>query len=115
MVFSRFRYQAQVTLDVNGYGAVRVGPAGRDWIVESLSVRTNTRVLEAQFKVYANNIGELFTVDGTRSGSSGDTSDTVHYVHDGEGLWFEWSGGDASATAVAVYSGAEYLPGTGGF
>lgn len=107
MPTTQFRRSGQVTLDGSGYGAIRIAPAGRDWVIQYIAVNVSTTVQESTCVVCADQIGDFYIVDSTRTGSSGDTTDTVHKVQDGHCLYIVWSGGDAGAIATVVYSGDE--------
>lgn len=107
MPTNRFRYSKQVVLDGSGNGSIRLAPSGRDWTLEYIAVNVSSNVLEASCVVCQDQIGDSYITDTSRTGSSGDTSDTVHNVRDGYCLYVVWSGGDAGATATVVYSGIE--------
>lgn len=118
---ARFRASGYVTLDASGNGVVRLAPTGTKWKVESTSVKcapvapATAPVNEAQCRVYSDNIGDTFIADnGTYAGSTGDTSDTVHYVEDGHALYFVWTGGDAGAVATVTINGWQSVD-SGGF
>ena len=95
----RFSMQQQITLDANGYGYIRLAPAGKKWQITSINVLCSTHVLEARARIYVDQIGDAYAIDGTYSGSSGDTSDTVFYLTDGQPMYVEWSGGDVGTIA----------------
>lgn len=103
----RFTTQGNVTLDASGNGQIEFRPAGHKWEIDSLTVTVSSRTLEARARVYAGYVGDNYYLDGTYSGSSGDTSDTRHYLHDGEALIVRWEGGDVGATATCVIRGWE--------
>ena len=105
----KFRLSQSVVLDGSGNGAVRLAPSGRDWTVRYIAVNVSTAVLEATAVVCQDQIGDAYIVDTSRTGSSGDTSDTVHDVKDGFCLYVVWSGGDPGAIATVSYSGEEYF------
>lgn len=99
---------------VTGYGVVRLSPAGEKWEIRRTRVFTSTRNDEAECKMYVNQIAPQHEVEGTWSGSSGDTSDTPIYLEDGQALFIVWSGGDNGATATVTVSGWRSVP-DGGF
>ena len=110
----RFNYSASVVLDGSGNGSVRLAPTASKWEVDSISVKCSTAVNEAQARVYKNNVGDMFIADsGTYAGSTGDTSDTKHYIEDGQSLYVVWTGGDAGATATAIVAGWQSVPARG--
>lgn len=104
MTYYPFHTSGQVTLS-GGAGTLRFAPAGESWEVDTITVATSTRILEAQVKVYRDYINDQYLVDLTRAGSSGDTSDTKHHLTDGECLYVVWSGGDNGAIATATLRG----------
>lgn len=103
-----------VTLDGTGYGYVRLAPSGEKWEVRRVRVECSTTTNEAQCKTYRNQIASRYVIDGTYSGSTGDTSDTPIYLEDGQAMIVEWTGGDAGATATVTISGWRSVP-AGGF
>ena len=111
---TRLDIRGTVVLNGTGYGYVRLSPQGEKWEIRRTFVQCSTRTNEARCVVYGQQIGEQYALDGTYSGSSGDTSDTVIYLEDGQPLFVEWSGGDAGATAVVTISGWRSVP-DGGF
>jgi hypothetical protein len=104
----------QVTLDGSGYGYLRFAPQGEQWEIHYTNVSVATHVKEAQGRTYIRQIGPQYTIDTTASGSTGDTSDTVIYLPDGVAVFFEWTGGDASAVASVAFRGFKSPP-VGGF
>ena len=104
-----FRVQSQVRLDAAGYGYIRFAPAGRNWLIEFTSVKCeDTGILpEAVVKNYIGSIADTNYVDGTVSGTSGDTSDTQHYLTDGTAFFCVWTGGPALGLATATVRGTE--------
>jgi hypothetical protein len=109
----RFSQQSQVVLDANGYGLIRLAPTGQKWEVTSTNVLCSSRVLESRCRIYLDQVGDAYAIDGTYSGSSGDTSDTVHYLTDGQPMFIEWSGGDVGATASVRIIGWASVMGMG--
>ena len=106
--------QGQTILDGSGNGSVTLRPSGESWRVNALSVNVDSRVIEASCYVYKNFVGPNYVVDNTISGSTGDTSDTIHELTDGESLICVWSGGDPGAKATAIARGESTIP-DGGF
>ena len=96
-----------VQLDASGNGSVRLAFPGKYVIINRLTVATSPATRETECSVYANFIGPPYLVDVTRTGGTGDTSDTTHIVPDGSCLYVVWSNGDAGATATVTYSGTE--------
>lgn len=113
-VASRFNTQGNVTLDANGDGTLRFAPTGEKWEVDRVHVRCSSRVSEAQCRIYLAQQRPDTVIDGTYSGSSGDTTDTRIYLEDGQPMFIEWTGGDPGATATATVSGWKSTP-AGGF
>lgn len=104
----QFRYHSSVVLDGSGYGAVRLAPSAKTWRIRYLTVRASSQVAESRVSIYENYIGDQYLIDSTRSGSSGDTTDTEMTIEDGYAVWVVWTGGDAGATATVTYTGEEY-------
>lgn len=98
-----------------GGATIRIQPAAKEWRIDNLNVRCATRIHEGTAVVYQNFVGAQYQVDLTRSGSSGDTSDTIHYLHDGDALIVVWTGADIGQQVTLTIVGQEYLPGEGGF
>lgn len=107
--------QQMVTLDASGNGTAILRPSGENWSVSALTVNTSTRTIEASVRVYKNYVGDGYLVDSTISGSSGDTSDTVHQLNDGDSLIVVWSGGDPGANGFAIARGVASDFSDGGF
>lgn len=107
---------ASVTFDGSGDGTLRMVPYGgsETWLPSLVSVSASSNTSEAQCRIY---IGPSATapyfVDGTLSGSTGDSTDRVNgYQVDthGHALWAVWAGGDAGATGTMVVNGTEQVP-----
>lgn len=107
---------ASVTLDGSGNGTLRMVPYSGSlaWLPSVVSVSASSNNAEASCKIF---IGATATaqyfVDGTLSGSTGDSSGSVSgYQVDthGNSLWAVWTGGDPGATATMVVSGTEQRP-----
>ena len=104
-----------VTASVSGYGVVTFMPrSGETWHVTAVTVSCETTVLEATCNVYRSNIGPQFLMDKTISGSTGDTSDTIHELNPGDKLIVEWVGADAGKQLAATVRGTADILG-GGF
>jgi len=105
---------ANVTLNGSGKGQAQVGPLSprETWqpIVASVSASSNTA--EAQCKVF---VGDAPTaanyVDGTLSGSTGDSTGHVEasVVRKGQSVWAVWSGGDPGAVATLKVTGTKTI------
>ena len=91
--------QGSVTLDGTGYGLVTFRPSGETWTIQSVTVNVNNTTAEARSNSYKGYVGPAYLVDATYTGSSGDTSDTIHELQDGEAFLVEWVGGTPGATA----------------
>lgn len=111
---ARLDASGSAILDGTGYGTVRLAPAGEKWEIRRSRVECSTNTLEAVCRLYQGRIASSAVVDGTEAGSTGDTSDTVFYLEDGQALFVEWSGGDPGATATVTVSGWKSMP-EGGF
>lgn len=107
---------ASVTLDGQGNGTLRMRPrgGGETWLLASVSVKASTAVLEAACRIYVGpSATDRYFVDGTLSGSTGDSTGRVAgYAVDthGNALWAIWAGGDAGAEATMQVSGTEDMP-----
>lgn len=104
-----------VTLSGAGAGTARIGPrnAREIWTPALASVGTSQASVtnEAQCKVYQ---GEAPTqdhyVDGTLSGSTGDSTDHVYGpLYTGQYVWAVWTGGDAGAPAYLNVTGTKTI------
>lgn len=107
----------QVVLDSNGYGFVRLAPAGQKWQITRTNVMASIPgvpiILQAKAVVYLGQISPVNVTDGSYAGSSGDTSDTQIFLNDGQPIFVEWTGGDPGATATVVINGWTSVPGRG--
>jgi hypothetical protein len=111
---------AVVTLNAQGAGTAQLGPVNQreTWQPAVVSVKTNQApaavVLQAQCNIYVGpDTSDSNYVDGTLSGSSGDSSANVagQTVSCGEYVWAVWSGGDAGAQGRLNVSGTKQLAG----
>ena len=94
-----------VTLDGSGNGTTRLGPVGprEVWTAAAASVSVATNAAEAQCRIYAGPAATpSYFVDGTLSGSTGDSTDRVsgRAIPLGEFVWAVWTGGDPGAVAT---------------
>lgn len=105
----------QTTVDGSGSATLQFRPSGEEWVITAISVNVSTQTSEAQVRVYRGQIGDAYYVDGSISGSTGDTSDTQHELKDGEPLYVVWSGADASAIVSATIRGRASKFSKGGF
>src|SRR5580693_6508180 len=109
---------AVVTLNGAGAGTAQLGPvnARETWSPAVASVKTNqdaaTIVNEAQCKIYIGaDASDPNYVDGTLSGSTGDSTGNVagQEVDCGEYVWAVWSGGDAGAQGRLNVQGTKVI------
>lgn len=105
-----------VTLDGSGNGTLKMVPYSGTltWLPSIVSVKASSATAEASCRIY---IGPAATdqwfVDGTLSGSTGDSTDRVagrQVDTHGNTLWAVWKGGDAGATATMTVAGTEERP-----
>lgn len=96
---------AQVTLDSLGYGYLRFAPVGTSWTVTSCAIACETAIVESICRVYRGLIGPVYMIDQSVSGSTGDVSDSVYTLNDGEAIIVEWTGGDAGTVATCRLTG----------
>ncbi|HEY1622145.1 MAG TPA: hypothetical protein VGG25_31295 [Streptosporangiaceae bacterium] len=105
-----------VVLDGDGNGTLSMKPwgGGVTWQPASVSVKASSNTLEAAAKIYiGSSATDPYYVDGTLSGSTGDSTGRVAgFPVDTHGntLWVVWTGGDAGATATAQVNGTLELP-----
>lgn len=111
---------AVVTLNAQGNGTAQLGPLNQreSWQPAVVSVKTNQLaaaiVDEAQCKIYAGpDTSDTNYVDGTLSGSTGDSTSNVagQTVNCGEYVFAVWSGGDPGAQGRVNVSGTKQLAG----
>lgn len=118
MTSSPLSENGSVLLDGSGNGTLRMLPIGgrETWLPVAVAVKTNQAVItnEAQCRIYVGPAAsDQYFVDGTLSGSTGDSSGRVEgYQIDTHGsfLWAVWSGGDPGAAGVMVVSGQRQVP-----
>lgn len=100
-----------VTLDSSGNGTLSMKPWGGSvtWQPAVASVKASSNTNEASAKVYIGpSASDAYYVDGTLSGSTGDsTTNVAGYTVDTHGntLWVVWTGGDAGAQATCQING----------
>lgn len=109
---------AVVTLNGSGNGTAQLGPrsALETWQPNVVSVKTNQLaaeiVNEAACKVYAgSDATDPNYVDGTLSGSTGDSTGNLsgQTIDCGEYVWAVWSGGDAGAQGRVNVQGTKVI------
>jgi hypothetical protein len=106
---------APVTLDGSGNGTASLGPSshGEVWTAATVSVQVSPPVTnEASCLIY---LGHTATqenfVDGTFSGSSGDSTDKAAFpIRLGTMIFAVWSGGDPGAVAYLNVNGTRDIP-----
>ena len=106
--------QATVKLDGSGTGTISVGPltARETWQPQIASVSVATNVKEAACKIYVGpSRAAAYFLDGTLSGSTGDSTDRVSAAPCPHGywVWAVWAGGDAGAVATLRVTGTKEL------
>jgi hypothetical protein len=105
-----------VTLDGSGGGTLKMVPwgGGVTWLPSAVSVKASSSTKEASCKIYIGpSVTDQYFVDGTLSGSTGDSTDRVNgYQVDTHGstLWAVWAGGDAGAAATMQINGIYRAP-----
>lgn len=93
--------QQSVVLDGSGNGTIQIDiPAVENWSINAITVNATPNTQEAQCRIYRGQHGSQFLVDSTISGSSGDTSDTIHDMLGGESLYVEWRTGYAKIASI---------------
>lgn len=103
-----------VVLDGSGNGTARIGPAGarETWSPAVASVSVSTNVNEAICRIYVGPSPDpQYFVDGTLSGSTGDSTDRVsgQPVKLGWFIWAVWKAGDPGATATLNVTGSRTI------
>lgn len=105
-----------IKLDGSGNGTLQMKPwgGGVTWQPVTISVKCSSNTNEASAKIYIGpSVADQYFVDGTLSGSTGDSTSKVNgYPVDTHGntLWIVWNGGDAGATATAQVNGTLVTP-----
>lgn len=113
---SALNESASVTLDGSGNGTLKMVPYSGTltWLPSIVSVKASSATAEASCRIYVGpSASDQWFVDGTLSGSTGDSTDRVAGrpvdTH-GNSLWAVWAGGDAGATATMTVAGTEERP-----
>ena len=108
---------ASVVLDDSGNGTAQAGPTfpGETWYPVTVSVGAEESVItdEAQCKVYCGpSASQPYYVDGTLSGSTGDSTTNVtgQVIYAGSYVWAAWTGGDNGATVTMNVQGTRTVP-----
>lgn len=103
----------QVSLNGAGNGTASVGPFGREiWHPATVSIKVSTNTNEAQCSIYTgSDTTDRNFVDGTFSGSSGDSTDKLagQDVTPGNQVFAVWTGGDANALATLSIQGTKTI------
>jgi hypothetical protein len=111
---------AVVTLNGAGAGTAQLGPINirETWSPAVASVKTNQApasiVNEAQCKIYCgSDATDPNFVDGTLSGSTGDSTDDIagQQVRAGQYVFAVWTGGDAGAQGRLNVQGTKVIAG----
>lgn len=94
---------AQVTLNAQGNGIVRLSPGryGVTWFLSQASVIVSTAVKEAKTQLAS----YPYMLPGSNSGSSGDTTGLDLTLTASQEISCTWTGGDAGAIATLTVSG----------
>lgn len=105
---------ANVVLDGSGKGTAKAGPlsARETWQPEVASVSASTNAAEAQCRIYSGDAPiPANYVDGTLSGSTGDSTGHVagNQLRKGSYIWAVWTGGDPGAVATLKVTGSKLL------
>src|SRR5215469_13160699 len=102
---------------VGGAATAQLGPsyAGEVWLPTVASVHANETTItnEAQCKIYSGALVGLGTyLDGTLSGSTGDSTDRVtgQVLQPGQYIFAVWSGGDSGSTVTLNIQGTRQVP-----
>lgn len=93
------------TFDASGNATASVGPIvnSATWTIENIGT-TTTSVTQAELSVFRGPPSASNFVEGTYAGNK-DSSNSIHYLANGELLSFVWSGGDPGTTATATLNG----------
>lgn len=103
-----------VVLSGAGAGTAKIGPAGarETWYAASAAVSCATNVAEASCRIYVGDqpIPSNY-VDGTLSGSTGDSTGRVSAapITLGRYVWAVWAGGDPGTVATLSVTGTRDL------
>lgn len=99
-----------VTLNGSGNGTAKLAPAfGETWSPSTVSVKASSSIKEAQCRIYlGTDTSDANFVDGTLSGSTGDSTDRVTGpVRLPNCIFAVWTGGDAGAQATLAVLGSK--------
>lgn len=96
---------ASVTLDGSGNGTATFQPNGSNARITNLFVKVATAVNQAVCTIYRGQIGDMYAINTTQSGSTGAAATGIIDVQDGETLYIVWTGGDPGAIATATLIG----------
>jgi hypothetical protein len=113
MTSVRLSENGSVVLDGSGNGQVAIGPltARETWHPEMVHVSANqSPVNEAECRIFAGSDTSAPNYrDGTFSGSSGDSTDSLsaQVVKCGEKIIAVWTGGDAGVVATMAVTGTK--------
>lgn len=116
MTTSPLNENGNVRLDGSGNGTLKMVPFGgsETWQPAVASVKCSSAASEALCRIYVGpSATDPYFVDGTLSGSTGDSTDNVAgYSVDthGNAMWAVWSGGDPGATATMQVNGSSVTP-----
>ena len=104
---------ATVVLDASGNGVAKVGPIGAReiWFPQVASVSVSSNVNEASCKTFVGDPVSQTFVDGTLTGSTGDSTDRIsaYQVPLGWFVWAKWTGGDPGAVATLTVAGTKQV------
>lgn len=103
-----------VKLNSSGAGTAKIGPisAREVWSPSNVHVSCSTNVNEAQCNIYVGDSAiQRNYIDGTFSGSSGDSTDSVGstVIKVGQYVWAVWTGGDSNTTATVSVTGQKAI------
>jgi hypothetical protein len=105
----------QAVVNASGVATISVAPHGENWRIQSNTVKVSTKVLEARAQSYRGySVADAYLIEGTFSGSSGDTSNTDIFLTDGQAFTVQWTGADVGAIATLIIMGWRSTP-SGGF
>jgi hypothetical protein len=109
----RLDQSAFVTLDGSGNGTAQMGPltAREEWHPGNVHVSANQNpTLEAECRIFMGDVPIAMNYrDGTFSGSSGDSTDSLSsdVVKCGQKIIAVWTGGDAGVVATVTVTGTK--------
>jgi hypothetical protein len=100
-----YGYSQTATVSVGGDAIIQWQPNGASHRITNLSVKVSTSTAQSVCTLYKGVISAGNRIEGTNSGSTGDSTSLPVDLLDGEILWVVWTGADAGATATAVFAG----------